>query len=721
MAQANKKLDANIRPITAEEIELISQRISSILQDDKDLAQRFDVLLKYWNDARKASTEKDRRLFKLRRHLLLAMGILPSSEKQRSSVLKAPGYDKKKSPREIAEKLAYNLLKARERSTYYKNLVRSLLRKFRKMQNKLKQQEQNESMDLQSELETIYDPDVFANEPMTPEEEAQDKAEREDLERCMKLGNGADPKFGSASAQMIARGISSAVVSEKSLLVNDIDLPKDALDIGCFIENRRRYDFHVQLSAIDLLVEKRVVIINGEKMIFTADVSDIGPPKMKVTWGFLAQMMVMTTQYALPFNRMALMLSTQEKEFRSSEICRYFAYVARRFLPLYLHFFRQLANVSVLSGDDTDSLVLEIQRAHALMQKNIASSAKDKISSLDQTVNKIEMPWTKYRTIDQAVETLESPEKSDQEPSLALLTAAHLGFESMRADGKGPIIDFKTTLIKGRSDESAPNSLIVFYRSHLGGFGNLLDTLLQARNTKSPNRIHLQTDLSRVNFNLSSQVKKRIEIILYGCLSHVRRPFSRFRDENPMFCDAILASIAQVFLNERMLSLHGRNAENIVAVRQRHSLPCLDVVEDVCQMLKALYPSAHPLGQGARYFLNHTKEIKKFITNPMIPPSNDESEQMVRMESLVGANSYFRQSIEGRVQFDICRSIAQTAISAGCIASEYIEWYLRQNPLAIEADPGSYTPLAYRKMVEKNRDDQAPDTPRKAHDPPLQM
>ena len=91
----------------------------------------------------------------------------------------------------------------------------------------------------------------------------------------------------------------------------------------------------------------------------------------------------------------------------------------------------------------------------------------------------------------------------------------------------------------------------------------------------------------------------------------------------------------------------------------------------------------------------------------MIAATNDESEQMVRMESLVAANAYFRQSIEGRVQFDICRTMGQTAISAGCQSSDYIEWYLRQDPAAIEADPAAYTPLAYRQMLGRGAGDQA--------------
>lgn len=722
--ELKKRRATNNRPITTEEIELLRQRVGTALLGDSDLAQRFDSLLNDWVAVQKAAADKDLRLSQIRRSLLLAMGILPSSEKQQSSGSRGPEPKKGKNWRTLEEKLVQNLDKASRRSNYYKNLVRRLVRRLKKERDRYRKQNEG-SVDLDKSSYEEYDPDSLANEPLTPEEEAQDKADSEDLERCMQLGEGPDPKFGSASAQIIARGISAAAVSERTILVDQKDIPNSAINVSSFMEDRRRYDCRMQVTAIDLSVEKRIVLVNGERQVISADISNIGPAKMKVTWGFLAQITVLATQYALPFNRLALMLSTQEKIFKSSEICRYFAYVAERFLPVYLHFFKQLANVSYLSGDDTDSLVLEIQRGHKLVDQ------------------KKDPPWNNYRTIEQAsveIEKLKNPSKDedieavaeaakDKEgkkpsrvPTLAMLTAEHMGFEAMRADEKGPIKEFKTTLLKGRCDELDANSLIVFYRSHLGGLGNLLDAMLQSRSSKAPRLLHLQTDLSRVNLTLSAVVKNHMQIKLYGCLSHVRRPFKRYRDENPMFCDAVLGSIAQIFLNEQMLTLHGRNATNIVEVRRRHSLPCLDVVEDLCMMLKDLYPRAHPLGMGARYFLRHPNEIKAFIDNPMIAPSNDESEQMVRMESLIAANSYFRQSIEGRVQFDICRTIGQTAISAGCQSSDYIEWYLRQDPCAIEKAPADYTPLAYRKMLKGEASDKASviPFPKNSHDPPLQ-
>ena len=54
-----------------------------------------------------------------------------------------------------------------------------------------------------------------------------------------------------------------------------------------------------------------------------------------------------------------------------------------------------------------------------------------------------------------------------------------------------------TTTLSGRSDADDPRSLVVFYRSHLGGFGDLLQMLLRKRSPKH-NALTIQSDLSTV-------------------------------------------------------------------------------------------------------------------------------------------------------------------------------------------------------------------------------
>jgi hypothetical protein len=75
----------------------------------------------------------------------------------------------------------------------------------------------------------------------------------------------------------------------------------------------------------------------------------------------------------------------------------------------------------------------------------------------------------------------EAKRAPDEGPSLGLLVGRVLDFESPRHDGQGGKQSLNTTVISGRSIAEDPWSLIVFYRSHLGGCGNLLESILHSR------------------------------------------------------------------------------------------------------------------------------------------------------------------------------------------------------------------------------------------------
>jgi hypothetical protein len=72
-----------------------------------------------------------------------------------------------------------------------------------------------------------------------------------------------------------------------------------------------------------------------------------------------------------------------------------------------------------------------------------------------------------------------------------------LGFEFARRTGNGPKRALNTTVISGRAQQADPRSLIVFYRSHLGGFGNLLETLLERRDPRAK-KVMVQSDLCAI-------------------------------------------------------------------------------------------------------------------------------------------------------------------------------------------------------------------------------
>ncbi|HCF58552.1 MAG TPA: hypothetical protein DFS52_11230, partial [Myxococcales bacterium] len=107
-------------------------------------------------------------------------------------------------------------------------------------------------------------------------------------------------------------------------------------------------------------------------------------------------------QFALPFNRLATLLSTPAKRFSAGSLGRLLHYVAKRFLPVYLELWAQLANADVLAGDDTTCRVLEVA-AHCRKQR-----------SRDARRPEDPAPWAGYRTPKAAEESLRRCEQLER-------------------------------------------------------------------------------------------------------------------------------------------------------------------------------------------------------------------------------------------------------------------------------------------------------------------
>jgi len=520
-------------------------------------------------------------LLQLRR----AMGITPSSEKQSSGdpigAMSKPGEAKPKDKRE-------RLLLSIERSQRLADWHRQMAKKHRRTKK-------------DGELKLSNLDDII----FTPEEEAELKKEHEEAMARTTLGSGENPALESPKEAFMQGG---NVQQDEVTLESSVD--PDSLEglnvINRFTEDRSRFDFEVVMTKINVQVEKVVVSDeeSGSTKIITASTRDIGPPNMDVTWNFVTNVMILIAQYAMPFNRLGSLLTTPDKSFTSAKLSRMFAYVARRFLPIYLHNFHKLANGPILTGDDTTTRVIEFNRFQKLAQ----------ISTKEANAP----PWESYATKERAAESL----RTEASPSLGMLLAGELGFEFYRKNGLETKSSLQTTVISGRSDGQDPRSLIVFYRSHIGGFGNLLSMLLPMRDLEWKDLI-IQSDLSTVNLVSDTELASRFNIKLAGCTSHARRPFSIYREDDPDVCAPMLHYFQGLYLNERLLDLRGRNLENVKAVRDVDSRQLWEDIKDTAEIACKKWSRESKLGKAARYILRHYPTLTAYLDNPYLSISND--------------------------------------------------------------------------------------------------
>jgi hypothetical protein len=282
-------------------------------------------------------------------------------------------------------------------------------------------------------------------------------------------------------------------------------------------------------------------------------------------------------------------------------------------------------------------------------------------------------PWHGYRNQEAAQAQVAQGAKS-----LAAMLAAELGFEFERRTGDGTKKALHTTTISGRSDGDDPRSLIVLYRSHLGGFGNLLETLLCQR---SPQRkaLTIQSDLATVNLVADEELRRRFDIRYVGCASHARRPFALYEDEDPVYCAAMLHMFKGLFIHVR-------------AVRGVDSRAQWAEIKELAEEMSTHWSRETKLGEGARYITRNFAKLTAYLDDPRLELTNNFSERMLRLEKLIEASSLFRTSLEGRFALDIMRSVLQTAVAARAPLQEYILSVLRASPAEVAATPTRFTP-----------------------------
>lgn len=597
-----------------------------------------------------------------------ALGIIPSSEKRRGSANTKRDPDQpagKPKKGNCLQRLMDLIKQADALAAWHRKCARRHKRKVKDAQKKL------------MEIEDIE---------LSAEEEAEIEREGVELAAHCNLGGGPDPQFAS-HVETLMEGANQPVRTQTAACKVDLqDLPKGAEITRTFTQPRERIDFSFSLTKLDIEVEKAAVKTrDGLTTLLTGDIEAFGPLKSRVTWNFLAHMAILTAQYVMPFHRFARITSSPYKRFCAGEISRYFYTVASHFTPIYVHLGQALAQAPVLVGDDTPSLVLEVTRG---LEKGQQSGDTG-------------LPWDSY-----ASHTAASAHLAEAPFSMAHLISQAFGFASPRKDGKGDKKGFNTTTLSGRTDAADPKSTIIFYRSHLGGMGNLLDAILPLRHADN-RALVVQSDLSTVNLVSDRAVLARLDIVIAGCVSHARRPFAIHTSDEPDTCKHILHCFKAVPIHEHLLDLHGRNAQNVVAVRGGHQKQHWDTLHELCTDLTKRWSRATPLGEGARYVLRHFERLTYYLNDPRVSPTNNFSERMLRLEKLIARNSLFRQTLQGRFALDIMRTIFQTCIAAQVDLAAYVIWIMRMPQDAVSSNPGAFTPLQYAQWRDANATEDA--------------
>ena len=595
-------------------------------------------------------------LLELRR----ALGIRPSSERRSSGDPLGPlsQADRSDQPKSKRQRLESQFERYERLLSWHKELTKKHGRQLKAIRSKL--------------MQMPVDPELDDQQPSDADKAEVEAEMREHMAR-LKLGGEPQPALQSPSEAFMT-GAQVATV-EQALPWPAPDVPeRDGKVVHTIIETRERFDFTFTVRHLSVQVEKKVIEgQDGERRVVSQSTAALGPPRYAVTWDFLAHMTILVVQYAMPMNRLAMLLSTDAKRFSAGALARLLRYVAQRFAPIYTTLFDSLADASILSGDDTSCRVLEVNRYFAVPDR-----------ADDETA-----PWHHYRCSEAALVSL-----VQEDDSLGAQLAYELGFEHPRRNGDGAKKALHTTTISGRSDADDPRSQVVFYRTHLGGFGDLLQMLLRKRSPKHKT-LTIQSDLATVNLVTNEELLKLFVLRYAGCTSHARRPFALYEHEDPVCCEAMLHLFKGLFIHERGLDLVGRNTENVLAIRGVDCRQLWEQIRELAQDMTGNWSRETKLGEGARYIVRNYDKLTAYLDDPRLSPTNNFSERMLRLEKLIENSSLFRTTLEGRFALDIMRSVLQTAVAARAPLQPYLLDVLRASPDEVAENPERFTPRAW--------------------------
>ena len=435
-----------------------------------------------------------------------------------------------------------------------------------------------------------------------------------------------------------------------------------------------RYRLRLVVEKISYRVETLEHIHSGKKL--RADLGAIAPDRSKATWDSIALIICLAIQMALPIDRLRKLFGAIDA-FSGASICRYMKLAAKKLLPIYIYLIEQFAEqVAVVSGDDSKTRVLK-------MEEKARAGFRESRESVDSMVAELE-------------------EK--------------LGRVFPRKDGHGHKSQINVSHLHGLTDQHNPRSIIYLFRTHFGSVGDFLSRILSLCSSKAKRKI-FQGDLSSSNFPNKLSGKRWITGVA-GCSVHARRPFFRFKEEDDRLCDRMLELFAMISAIEKQIDSEGRTPTRTRDYRQRlanpiwqqiialaHSVLEAEAKGKAKNLLHFLWPKGSKLYQGCQYVVKHREALTAYLNDYRLSANNNRAERLLRSEKILLVSCKFRYSEEGRVVFDILRSLVMTAVAASGDAKAYLCWVLKQSDDAIKANPHLYTPLAFHQMQMKSAPD----------------
>jgi transposase len=155
---------------------------------------------------------------------------------------------------------------------------------------------------------------------------------------------------------------------------------------------------------------------------------------------------------------------------------------------------------------------------------------------------------------------------------------------------------------------------------------------------------YLQTD----GYQVYDAFAKRKDIILLGCMAHVRRKFDEAKLNDLNLSENALLLIQRLYIVEKTIREHSSiTDEEILQLRKEMSLPALNDFESWLKMhLTDTLPKS-AIGQAIQYAMPRIEKLRRFTEQPYLQIDNNLVENAIRPVAIGRKNYLFAGSHEG--------------------------------------------------------------------------
>lgn len=149
-------------------------------------------------------------------------------------------------------------------------------------------------------------------------------------------------------------------------------------------------------------------------------------------------------------------------------------------------------------------------------------------------------------------------------------------------------------------------------------------------------------------------------VVRAACHAHARRYIFESREYHPREAAQLLAWYRQLYDIETQA--HGKNSEEVLAMRQQHSLPVMNQLRAWldADAARSVLPKSR-LGEAVRYLNNQWEPLCEFLRDGRVPFDNNETEQLMKQVATGRKNWLFIGSVEAGRRAAILLTIVSTA------------------------------------------------------------